>query len=61
MDPDDDLPDIIDVVMEMGRKTEGAEKAPSPLLPAEFAANDARICWPICPNQLGGNGRFITP
>ncbi|WP_054313374.1 site-specific integrase [Mesorhizobium sp. 1M-11] len=43
MDPDDDLPDIIDVVMEMGRKTEGAEKkAPSPLLPAEISANDRR-------------------
>lgn len=34
MNPDeDDLPDVIDVIMEMGRHAEEPEKAPSPLLP----------------------------
>ncbi|MCO5066765.1 MAG: site-specific integrase [Rhizobiaceae bacterium] len=41
MNPDEnDLPDIVDVVMEMGRHTAVAEKAPSPPLPA--TANDAQ-------------------
>ena len=31
---EDDLPDIVDVVMEMGRQAGDAEKAPSPPLPA---------------------------
>ncbi len=32
MNPEDDLPDIIDVVMEMGRHAEEAQKGPSPPL-----------------------------
>ncbi|MGB3386996.1 MAG: integrase, partial [Pseudaminobacter sp.] len=31
---DDELPDIIGVVMQMGQQTQTAEKAPSPALPA---------------------------
>jgi integrase len=40
-DPDDDLPDIVDVVMEMGRAMDEPtedEKAPSPSLPASTSA-----------------------
>ena len=57
MDPDDDLPDIIEVVMEMGRKSEGAEKAASPRLPAEIAANDGRDRLPAHLDALAGRAR----
>jgi integrase len=39
---DPDLPDIVDVVAEMGRQTNRPEKAPSPLLP-KVAGTDARL------------------
>ncbi|MEO3388893.1 hypothetical protein [Mesorhizobium sp. CAU 1741] len=56
MDPDEDLRDVIDVVMEMGWKTGHAEKSPLPSPGAETPTNGDRLSAHL--HALAGRARY---